>query len=70
MPYDEALRILGVSSLSNNREVKKAYLRLAKQCPPDKAKNRGFSEETVRIYERKFEAVTDAWNVIRRERGI
>lgn len=70
MSYDEALRLLGVSSLTNDREVRKAYLRLAQRCHPDKARNRGFSEETIRIYQQKFEAVTDAWNVIRAERGI
>ena len=70
MSYDEALRLLGVSSLTNDREVRQAYLRLAQRCHPDKARNRGFSEETIRIYQQKFEAVTDAWNVIRAERGI
>ena len=70
MSYDDALRALGVSSLTNDREVRKAYLRLAQRCHPDKARNRGFSEETIRIYQQKFEAVTDAWNVIRAERGI
>ena len=70
MSYDEALRILGVSPLAGDRDVRKAYLRLAQRCHPDKARNRGFSEDVVRVYASKFRTVTDAWNVVRKERGI
>lgn len=70
MSYDEALRILGVSPLAGDRAVRKAYLRLAQRCHPDKARNRGFSEDVVRVYASKFRTVTDAWNVVRKERGI
>ena len=70
MSYDEALRLLGVSSLTNDREVRKAYLRLAQRCHPDKARNRGFSEDVVAMYRKKFELISEAWNVVKNRRGI
>lgn len=70
MSYGEALRILGVSSLATDRDIKRAYHRLAHRCHPDMARNRGFSEDVVKVYAQKFEKVNDAWNAVRRERGI
>ena len=70
MSYDDALRALGVSSLTNDREVKKAYMRLAQRYHPDKVRNRGFSEDVVAMYRKKFELISDAWNVVRTGRGI
>ena len=70
MSYDDALRTLGVSDLTNDREVKKAYMRLAQRYHPDKVRNRGFSEDVVRMYQLKFEIITDAWNTVREKRGI
>lgn len=70
MSYGEALRILGVSSLATDRDIKRAYHRLAHRCHPDMARNRGFSDDVVKVYAQKFEKVNDAWNAVRRERGI
>ena len=70
MSYDDALKTLGVSDLTNDREVKKAYMRLAQRYHPDKVRNRGFSEDVVRMYQLKFEIITDAWNTVREKRGI
>ena len=70
MSYDDALRTLGVSSLTSDREVKKAYMRLAQRYHPDKVRNRGFSEDVIKLYQRKFGIITDAWNTVREKRGI
>ena len=70
MSYDDALKTLGVSDLTNDREVKKAYMRLAQRYHPDKVRNRGFSEDVVRMYQLKFEIITDARNTVREKRGI
>ena len=68
--YEDALMILGVSESASDREIKEAYLRLAQRYHPDKARSRGFSEDVIASSARKFEAVNDAWNIVRARRGI
>ena len=68
--YTDALETLGVSELSSDREVKKAYMRLAQRYHPDKVRNRGYSDEVLRMYQRKFETVSGAWETVRARRGI
>ena len=69
MSYNDALRTLNVSSLTNNREIRQAYLRLAQRYHPDKVRNRGFSEDVVAIYRKKFELISEAWNIVKARRG-
>ena len=68
--YEDALMILGVSESASDREIKEAYLRLAQRYHPDKARSRGLSEDVIASCARKFEAVTDAWNIVRARCGI
>ena len=68
--YGDALMILGVSESASDRGIKEAYLRLAQRYHPDKARSRGLSEDVIASCARKFEAVTDAWNIVRARRGI
>ena len=70
MSYDDALWILGVSPLSSISEIRQSYMRLAQRYHPDKVRNRGYSEDVIKMYQRKFEIVTDAWNRVREKRGI
>ena len=46
------------------------FLRLAQRYHPDKVRNRGYSGEVMLMYQRKFEAITDAWNKVKEQRGI
>ena len=68
--YHAALETLGVTDLDDDREVKKAYMRLAQRYHPDKVRNRGYGDDVLKMYQRKFETVTDAWNSVRERRGI
>lgn len=68
--YHAALETLGVTDLDDDREVKKAYMRLAQRYHPDKVRNRGFSEDVVAMYRKKFELISEAWNVVKNRRGI
>lgn len=54
----------------SDRDLKKAYMRLAQRYHPDKVRNRGFSEDVIKLYQRKFGIITDAWNTVREKRGI
>ena len=68
--YEDALKALGVTDEMSDRDLKKAYMRLAQRYHPDKVRNRGYSEDVIKMYQRKFEIVTDAWNRVREKRGI
>ena len=65
MSYDDALWILGVSPLSSISEIRQSYMRLAQRYHPDNVRDRGFSEDVVSIYRKKFEIIPGAWNVVK-----
>ena len=65
MSYDDALWILDVSPLSSISEIRQSYMRLAQRYHPDNVRDRGFSEDVVSIYRKKFEIISGAWNVVK-----
>lgn len=65
---ESAYRILGVESDATNDELKKAYRRLAVEYHPDKVSYLG--EDFRKSAEEKFRKINDAYESIKKERGI
>lgn len=58
--------ILGISELASNDELKNHYRKTARGWHPDMAG----SKEAKKIFEKKFSELNQAWDKIKRERGI
>lgn len=71
MYYDDlnsAYSILGINSTATNEEVKKAYRKMALENHPDKV---GYMGEDIRkAAEKKFMAINEAYEKIKKQRGI
>lgn len=71
MFYDDtnaSYTILEISKTATNEEVKKAYRKMAKKYHPDKLTNLG--EEHLKGAKEKFQKIQDAYEKIKKERGI
>lgn len=66
----KAYEVLGVDADAGNDEVKKAYRRLMNRHHPDKLMAQGVPEETLRLATEHSQKIQDAWEVVRRARGI
>lgn len=65
---ENAYKILGLASSATDDEVKKAYRSLAKIHHPDKVNHLG--EETRKAAEEKFKKLNEAYEKIKKTRGI
>ncbi len=65
-PYD----VLGASPDMDDASLKRLYRRLVAENHPDKAIARGLPEEFIAIANERLAAINEAWEEIRRERGI
>ena len=65
---DNAYKILEVQATSTDEEIKKAYRRLAVMHHPDKVHHLG--EEFQRSAQEKFKAINEAYEQIKKQRGI
>ncbi len=65
---DFAYKILEVESSATNEDVKKAYRRMAMKYHPDKLATMG--EEIQHAAQEKFKKVNEAYELIKKERGI
>ncbi|MCX7861542.1 MAG: DnaJ domain-containing protein [Bacteroidales bacterium] len=64
----DAYKILEISPDATNEEIKKAYRRLAMEHHPDKVSYLG--EEIQRKAQEKFKKIQEAYEIIKKERGI
>lgn len=67
-PSENAYKILGISPTATNEEVKKAYREMAKKNHPDLVSNLG--EEVHQAAEKKFQEINEAYELIKKQRGI
>jgi DnaJ like chaperone protein len=65
---DASYKILEIESTATDEEVKKAYRRMAMKYHPDKVSHLG--EDFKKVAHEKFRKVQDAYDQIKKERGI
>jgi len=65
---DAAYKILEIEPTSSDEEVKKAYRRMAMKYHPDKVSHLG--EDFKQVAHEKFRKVQDAYDQIKKERGL
>ncbi|NJB81488.1 TerB family tellurite resistance protein [Wenyingzhuangia aestuarii] len=71
MFYDDtesAYQILEINKTATDDELKKAYRRLVKQHHPDKLSHLG--EEHLKGAQEKFQKIQEAYDIIKKERGL
>ena len=61
-------KVLGIEPTATDEEVKKAYRRMAMRYHPDKVENMG--EEMRKNATEQFRVINEAYETIKRERGI
>ncbi len=67
---NKSYHILEVSPNASNDEVRSSYRRLAKEYHPDYALARGMPDEFITFANQRFREVQEAWDAVRKERGI
>jgi DnaJ like chaperone protein len=62
--------VLGIDSSASNDEVKRAYRKLAQEYHPDRIASKGLPEEFNTFAHEKFREIQEAYEAIKKERGI
>ncbi len=65
-----AYAVLGVAPDADEREIKKAYRRLARDYHPDVIVSKGLPEDFMTFAKEKLQTVNEAYERIRKERGF
>ena len=65
---DSAYKILGIDPSASDEEVKRAYREMAKKNHPDLVSSLG--EEVRQATERKFQEINEAYETIKKQRGL
>ena len=65
---DEVYKVLELSSSATDAEIKQTYRKLARKYHPDK--NASLGPEAAKSAEEKFKKIQEAYNTIKKERGI
>ncbi|MGV6826109.1 MAG: co-chaperone DjlA [bacterium] len=66
----DAYRLLGVSEKDSDKDVKRAYRRMLSQHHPDKLVAKGLPEEMMKVAAQKTHEIKQAWEQIKRARGL
>lgn len=66
----DAYAVLGVEANTSDADVKKAYRRLLSQHHPDKLVSKGLPEEMMKIASQKTHEIKQAYDTVKKERGI
>ena len=67
---DTAYEVLGLYPSATDVEIRSAYRKLAKETHPDKLIQQGLPPELRASAERRFHEIQNAWEQIRKQRGI
>ncbi len=70
MSVNDAYAILGVSSATSDKELKKAYRRLISQHHPDKLVSKGLPEEMMKMASQKTHEIKQAYDKLKQHRGM
>ncbi len=62
--------VLGIDSRASNDEVKQAYRKLAQEYHPDRIASKGLPEEFNTFAHEKFREIQEAYEAIKKERGM
>lgn len=62
--------VLGCPSGASDEELKKAYRTLVRENHPDRAVGKGLPEEFQEVARKRFIEIQEAWEAIRKERGL
>jgi DnaJ like chaperone protein len=66
----EACVILGIDPLATDEQIREAWLRLVRANHPDRLIAQGLPEEAIAVANRKLAMINDAYDRLRRERGL
>ncbi len=66
----EACVILGIDPLATDEQIREAWLRLVRANHPDRLIAQGLPEEAIAVANRKLAMINDAYDRLKRERGL
>ena len=66
----EPCTILGIDPLATDEQIRDAWLRQVKANHPDRLMAQGLPEEAIKVANRKLALINDAYDRLRRERGL
>ena len=66
----EACTILGIDPLATDEQVRDAWLRLVRANHPDRLIAQGLPEEAIAVANRRLAIINEAYDRLRRERGL
>lgn len=62
--------VLGIDPLATDEQIREAWLRQVKAHHPDRLIAEGLPEEAIKVANRKLALINDAYDRLRRERGL
>ena len=65
-----AYSVLGCSPSDSDDKIKKAYRKLVNEYHPDKIASKGLPEEFQKVAKQKFIEIQNAWDQVKKERGL